>query len=256
MKSIFSKFIISLMIIGVNQSYLDVKAENMTKQSSISILGTGRMGKAIGANLSSQGYSVIYGSRTPESPEKKSFIDETLEDDSIATYQDSIKDAEIIFLALPWHATEDILKSLKGLDNKIIVDVTNALKPSGDGNMEMSVDTSSGELIQEWLSKSQVVKAFNTVGFHIIKEPEAAGGPVTVPIVGDDSRSKEIITKIVQSMGFETVDVGPMKHARSLEMMSVIYMVPYLSGNFDQAFEFYFRKGSAPKVSEGVRSAN
>ena len=231
-------------------------ATNMTDKSKIAILGTGRMGKAIGSNLAQQGYSIIYGSRTPESPEKVSFINETLEDDSIANYQNASDSAEVIFIALPWHATKETLIKIEGLENKIIVDVTNALKPSGDGHMEITVDTSAGELIQEWLPSSKVVKAFNSVGFHIINHPDTAGGPVTVPIAGEDNRSKEIISKIVESMGFETVDVGPMKHARSLEMMSIIYMVPYLSGQMDQAFEFYFRKGTAPKVSQGVRSAN
>ena len=37
--------------------------------------------------------------------------------------------------------------------------------------------------------------------------------------------------------------------------MSVLYMVPYLSGERGEAFEYYFRKGAAPEKSEGVRPA-
>jgi hypothetical protein len=41
-----------------------------------------------------------------------------------------------------------------------------------------------------------------------------------------------------------------------LEMMSMLYIVPYIQGRMDEAFEYYFRKGTAPKVSQGVRTAN
>jgi hypothetical protein len=32
-------------------------------------------------------------------------------------------------------------------------------------------------------------------------------------------------------------------------------MVPYMSGNSAEQFEFYFRKGTGPALSEGVRPA-
>jgi 8-hydroxy-5-deazaflavin:NADPH oxidoreductase len=158
-------------------------------------------------------------------------------------------------IALPWSAVETILSTLGDLSGKIIIDVTNAMTFGASGLMEMAIESSAGEMIQQWLPDSIVVKAFNTVGFHVIANPAAAGGPVSVPIVADDAEAKATVAEIVQSVGFETVDVGPLRHARALEMMSMLYIVPYLQGRKEDAFEYYFRKGAAPKVSSGVRPA-
>ena len=105
-------------------------------------------------------------------------------------------------IALPWSAVETILSTLGDLSGKIIIDVTNAMTFGASGLMEMAIESSAGEMIQQWLPDSIVVKAFNTVGFHVIANPAAAGGPVSVPIVADDAEAKATVAEIVQSVGF------------------------------------------------------
>lgn len=222
----------------------------------VAIIGTGRMGGAIGGRLAALGHTIVFGSRTPDAENIAELVAKIGHGATAATLSEAPSNADAVVIALPWAALEEAVSRLGTLEGKVVIDVTNALAfNQASGLMEMAIDTSAGESIQNWFPESTVIKAFNTVGFHVIANPDAAGGPVSVPLAGEDAEIKNEVARLVESMGFETVDVGPLKHARALEMMSMIYIVPYLQGRPADAFEYYFRKGAAPKVSEGVRAA-
>ena len=219
----------------------------------VAVIGTGRMGGAIGPRFAETGHAVIYGTRDPASDKVAALLERTGGQASAAPSNEAIAAADIIVLALPWSATEDLITAAgSDLDGKIIMDITNASLRALRPDNPDAIDSSAGALIQEWAPDAHVVKAFNTVGYHIVADPAHAGGPVTVPLVGNDQAAKERVAEIVQAMGFETIILGGIEQSHVLEGMASLYFVPYGSGRFDEAFEYYFRKGTAPA---GISSA-
>ena len=92
------------------------------------------------------------------------------------------------------------------------------------------------------------MKAFNTVGYFVIADPKVLGDRVSVFLAGDDAAAKDKVLAMVNGLGFEGTDVGPMKSARVLEGMSTLYMVPFMTGKQDQRFEWAVRRSGGVKL--------
>ncbi len=110
-----------------------------------------------------------------------------------------------------------------------------------DGYFVSLVETSSAEMIQSWNPGARVVKAFATLGSYVIDNPKVVGGPVTVPIASDDRAAKEKVGRIIEAMGLDPVDAGPLRMSREIEALQRLYMVPLIQRR-TAAWEPYFRR--------------
>ena len=73
-----------------------------------------------------------------------------------------------------------------------------------------------------------------------MEDPSRAEGAVTIPIAGNDVAAKERVAQLVNDVGLEPLDVGPLVAARYLEEMLRLSL-GFRTLNPGIAFEYYLR---------------
>ena len=205
----------------------------------IAVIGTGKVGSALGTELAAEGHTIVYGSRDPTRESVRTLVEKSGAN-SRATFQsDAITGADIVILAVPGMLARDIAASLGDLSGKIIIDPTNPVQFS-DSGIKHGVATSNGELIQDVAPDAFVVKAFNALSWQYMIDPDASGGPITIPIVGNDADAKATVALLIDSLDLHAIDLGPIEHSRWVEGMAVLL----INNNFGPlpAFNIHLRE--------------
>jgi NADPH-dependent F420 reductase len=205
----------------------------------IAIIGTGDVGSALGTRFAGLGHSVVYGSRTPEEAAVQTLVNETGNGARAATQAESVIGADIVVLAIPWAPAKSIVQSLGNLDGKIIIDPINAMAFGENRMISPAAFPSAAALIQEWAPGAYVVKAFNTLTRAYMVDPGAAGGPITIPVAGNNADAKAAVADLVRSLGLEPMDVGGLENAAAVEAMGLLYVAQGYQGR--NRFEYHLR---------------
>lgn len=189
----------------------------------IAVIGAGNMGAGLARLFASSGHQVVIGARQPEKAAALAAeIGSQVQGGGIAA---AVKLADIVVLALPYGAAAEALKEAGDLSGKVVVDISNPLKPDFSG-LVIGHTTSAAEGIQALVGKAVVVKAFNTVFAQLLPREARAARPLQVFVAADDAAAKAKVTELVASAGFEPVDAGPLGNARYLEpigMMNIAF---------------------------------
>jgi predicted dinucleotide-binding enzyme len=207
----------------------------------VAIIGTGDMGDSLGPRFAKLGYPVIYGSRDPGGDKAQAVVRQTGHGARATSQKEAAQAGEIVILAVPWPAMETVAQNLGSLDGKIVIDISFPHRQGEDGYYVPLLETSSAEMIQQWNPGARVMKTFALQASYVIDDPAVVGGPVTIPIAGNDREAKEQVARIIIAMGLDPVDAGPLRLSRELEAMQRLYGVPFFQRR-QAAWEFYFRR--------------
>ena len=205
----------------------------------IAVIGTGEVGSALGPEFAALGHKIVYGSREPERETVRNLVARTGEGASAALPDAAAAAADIVVLAVPGLLVEEVTRSLGDLAGKIIIDPTNALQRGDDGQLEMGVDTSNAEIIQAAAPEAHVVKAFNTLNWRQMVDPDTSGGAISIPLVGNSAMAKAKVAVLVEALDLEPIDLGPVKNARYVEGMLILW-INNRAGR--QPFDYHLRK--------------
>lgn len=205
----------------------------------IAIIGTGDVARALGPSFAAQGHTVVYGSREPDRDSVRGLVSETGNGASATMPAVAVVDADIVVLAVPGLLVGEITRDLGDLTGKIIIDPTNPLEFE-PLSLRHENGQSNAELIQSVAPGAHVVKAFNTLNWSVMVDPESAGGPVSIPLAGDDVDAKRAVASLVAALGLDPIDVGGLGNARWVEGLSVLLLNNMIRQT--EPFNYYLRR--------------
>lgn len=194
--------------------------------SSIAILGSGRVAKALAGGLTSAGHDVIIGSRQPD-PAAAAWEGAEVAFDTVSG---AVRASTIIINATPGDSSVARLSEVReSLDGKVLVDVSNAVERGAEGQPGGLVypNGSLAESLQRALPGTRVVKTLNTMLFMVMAAPSSLEHPATVFVSGDDAGAKETTSALLRDLGWrdeQILDLGDVRSARGPE--SVMLLVP------------------------------
>lgn len=190
----------------------------MSKNKTLAILGAGKLGIVLTQLALKAGYTVyISGSGDPAKIELSIRI---ITPGAIAsTSEEAIAHADIIILALPLGKYRTVPADL--LQGKLVIDAMNYWwEVDGKDSEFNEPDTSSSEIVRDYLAGAHVVKALSHMGYHHLNdEARAAGvtGRKAIAIAGDNDTDNEIVVALVDDLGFDPVVIGPLWRGKILE---------------------------------------
>jgi predicted dinucleotide-binding enzyme len=153
----------------------------------ITIIGRGNVGGALERVLSANGHEV----------------------EALGSEGGDAAAAEAVILAVPGGAVEDALRSVGGIDGKILIDATNPLQGRPEGVESLAALAKS-------IANGPTAKAFNTNFAALFEQAASAADRPTMPICGDEE-AVAVAERLSRDCGYEPVVLGGLEHAAGLE---------------------------------------
>ena len=176
----------------------------------IGIIGAGQIGGTLARRLTAVGHEVsIANSRGPDS--LRDLARET--GARPVTVEQAARAGDVVIVTIPMKNVPGLPKGLfDGVpDNVVVVDTGNYYPRQRDGRIDpIEKGTPESRWVSQHLGRP-VVKAFNNIYAQRLLEggkPRGAAGRIALPVAGDDARAKEVVVKLLDEIGFDSVDAG------------------------------------------------
>jgi 8-hydroxy-5-deazaflavin:NADPH oxidoreductase len=188
---------------------------------SISILGAGNVGMALGRAFTRRGETVVFG--VPDPDKYRDLVSTLGERASVVTPAAAIAANHVVIAAVPYAALPTIAQSISDWQAKILIDTTNPLAPGLSGLL-LGTSTSGAEELAKLAVGARVVKAFNSTGAENMADSSYKGGLPIMPVCGDDGAARRQVMSLASLIGFDAIDMGPLSAARYIEPLAMAWI--------------------------------
>ena len=191
--------------------------------------GTGPEGRGLALRFALAGEHVLIGSRDDSRARQAAgSISESVPQGLVrgAHNLDVAREADVVFVAVPYAAHRDTLASIKEhLAGKIVVDVVAPLAFSNGQARALPVKEGSASLqAQALLPESAVVAAFQAISARDLLAPDRLIDSDVV-VCGDNAEAKAVVMKLAEKIeGVRAVNGGGLANARYVEDFTALLL--------------------------------
>ena len=179
--------------------------------TTIGLIGAGNIGSQLARLSVANGYDVVISnSRGPET--LRDLIEELGPRARATTATETAAAGDLVVVTIPLNQIDTL--PVAELAGKVVID-TNNYYPGRDGNIAAldEESTTTAELLQDRLSASSIVKAFNHIYAADLTtdgQPAGSDNRRALVIAGDDTAASATVTALLDEFGFDTVNLGPL----------------------------------------------
>ena len=189
----------------------------------IAVFGAGNVGGGIGKAWAKAGHAVTFGVPNPQDPKVQALIASIPQSAKAASVREAAAASSVILLATPWPAAQIAIAGAGDLSGKILIDATNPLRPDFSW-LEDDYTVSGAERVAQWAAGASVFKAFNQTGAENMADPSGYTNRPVMFTCGDDEARKPQVMRLIEEIGFEAVDAGPLRAARLIEPYGMLWI--------------------------------
>ena len=198
--------------------------------ATLGILGAGRVGTAVARQGLRAGYDVaIAASGDPAAIE---LIVEVMAPGARAvTAAEAAEAGDLVVLSAPLRRYAALDPDM--LAGRVVIDAMNYW-PETDGHIAaLDEAPSSSQMVADHLPEARLVKTLNHIGYHELETdhaPAGTSGRRALAVAGDDPVARVTAMGLIEQLGFDAVDAGPLAAGIALEPGSEIF-----TGRHDRA---------------------
>jgi 8-hydroxy-5-deazaflavin:NADPH oxidoreductase len=206
----------------------------------LGIVGAGRLGTTIARAAIEAGYDVaISGSGNAE---RIALIVDVLAPGARAlTTGEVVRHAGLIVLAVPMHRFRELPHDL--FAGKILIDAMNYWDDIDGADPELATaPAGTSVVVQKWFPSARVVKSLNHITYYTFdagKRPRGAPGRIAIAAAGDDRAAVDTVMQLIDRLGFDAIDAGPLDAGVALEPDGSAFGAPRSAGELSSLLSSY-----------------
>jgi 8-hydroxy-5-deazaflavin:NADPH oxidoreductase len=196
----------------------------------IGILGSGVVAQALANGFLKHGYEVKLGTSNPD--KLSDWESQAGVNGTIGSFEQAASFGEIVVLAVKGTAALEAIEkaNASSLTGKTVIDTTNPIADAPPENGVLKFFTDFNQSLMEKLQKAypeiNFVKAFSSVGSHLMVNPNFPDGKPSMFYCGNNQAAKDEVKIILDKFGWEPLDMGQAESARAIEPLCMLWCIP------------------------------